>query len=377
MAYTPAYSVAISGSQNVSGVVRYVIAVSNGESSWYVMRRYSEIEALRKSLEYFMRGLPAMPSKSLFFRKNFSASFMEERQRQLNAVLQSMVSADPHLSICQLRQFLEAPPAPLVAQSETAVPCSQASCPTAPAAPSQAVRQEAPAAACAQAIPVVAASPMNLPRAAAPGQPPYAANAHASAQPVYAVNAQPAAQPPYYMHAQPYVQTGYAPQPAYRQQAPAYAQPPAYAHPRPYVVQQPLYGPQPPMSSGAGMAVAAGMGGLAAGAVGGMMLESALENRCGMWGPSSIGGGFGGGNFREVQTGIFGDQRVVDVRTDMWGDEQITDVRRDVFGDTEVRTEVIDRDIFGNVTDVREEIVDRDMFGNVTRVEDDTFFDDW
>lgn len=43
----------------------------------------------------------------------------------------------------------------------------------------------------------------------------------------------------------------------------------------------------------------------------------------------------------------------------------IEDVRTDMFGDTEVRRDIIDRDMFGHVTNVSEEVIDRDMFGNV------------
>jgi hypothetical protein len=147
---------------------------------------------------------------------------------------------------------------------------------------------------------------------------------------------------------------------------------------------QPVYAPhcqvQPPVyqapynqrGPGVGMAVGAGLGGLAVGGLGGMLLEKSLDRP-----HHGVFGGYGGSEFVEVRNGgLFGGSEVVDVRRDWWGDEQITDVRRDMFGNTEVVTETVDRDFFGNVVDVRETIVDRDIFGNteVTYIEDDRYW---
>merc|ERR1712151_876304 len=102
-------------------------------------------------------------------------------------------------------------------------------------------------------------------------------------------------------------------------------------------------------SAGMGVGTAAVAAG-AAGLVGGMLLESALENRhhyeYGGFG-GGFEGGFGGG------FGPFGGERIVETRNEgFFGSEEvITDVRTDMFGDTEVRTEVIDRDIFVHVED--------------------------
>jgi hypothetical protein len=61
----------------------------------------------------------------------------------------------------------------------------------------------------------------------------------------------------------------------------------------------------------------------------------------------------------------------------LFGTEEVrTEVHRDIFGDTEVRREIVDRDMFGNVQDVRTEIVDRDAFGRVedVRIEERRFW---
>merc|ERR1712083_27187 len=92
----------------------------------------------------------------------------------------------------------------------------------------------------------------------------------------------------------------------------------------PVVYEQPSFG----MSAGT-----AALAGGAAGLIGGMLLEGALEHERR---EEYIGGGFG-----PVFGGGVGDEQV------------ITDVRTDMFGDREVTTEVIDRDMFGNVEDVQ------------------------
>merc|ERR1712050_500990 len=100
----------------------------------------------------------------------------------------------------------------------------------------------------------------------------------------------------------------------------AYGPPPVYGQPQ--VHEQPVVYEQP--SSGMSAATAALAGG-AAGLIGGVLLEGALEHeRC----EEYIGGGFG-----PVFGGGFGDEPV------------ITDVRTDMFGDRQVSTEVIDRDM--------------------------------
>eukprot|EP00927_Polykrikos_kofoidii_P032311 TRINITY_DN2756_c0_g2_i4.p1 TRINITY_DN2756_c0_g2~~TRINITY_DN2756_c0_g2_i4.p1 ORF type:complete len:490 (+),score=55.62 TRINITY_DN2756_c0_g2_i4:63-1532(+) len=93
----------------------------------------------------------------------------------------------------------------------------------------------------------------------------------------------------------------------------------------------------------------------AAGLIGGMMLESALENRHHHHHHQS-GFGFGGDIGFDRGPGLFGSEEVH------------REVRTDIFGDTETRTEIIDRDMFGHVTDVRERVVDRDMFGRIEDV---------
>merc|ERR1739844_191008 len=133
-------------------------------------------------------------------------------------------------------------------------------------------------------------------------------------------------------------------QPIYAQSAPAYGQPvlaygqPPYAQPTGYA-QPPIY--QEPHSSGINAGTAALAGG-AAGLIGGMMLEGALENQR-RHEFDGLGGGFGAERvFEETRpAGFFGSKEV------------ITDVRTDMFGDRIVETEVIDRDMFGNVEDVR------------------------
>jgi hypothetical protein len=117
------------------------------------------------------------------------------------------------------------------------------------------------------------------------------------------------------------------------------------------------------------MAIGAGIAGLGAGAVGGMMLENALERREYGYGGTDFleeRRGMFGNEYTEVRTDIFGDRDVTDVRTDMFGNRDVTDVRTDVFGNkeiTEVRT-----DMFGDTEVIRENV---DRFGDVTYERDD------
>jgi len=98
-----------------------------------------------------------------------------------------------------------------------------------------------------------------------------------------------------------------------------------------------------------------------------MLLENAIENRR----HEFIEGHVGFGNetiFEDVRpAGFLG----------LGSEQVITDVRTDLFGDTEIRREVVDRDMFGNVDGFREEVIDRDMFGNVREQVVDVDWSDW
>mmetsp|Transcript_56685 Transcript_56685/g.160926 ORF Transcript_56685/g.160926 Transcript_56685/m.160926 type:complete len:451 (+) Transcript_56685:80-1432(+) len=151
------------------------------------------------------------------------------------------------------------------------------------------------------------------------------------------------------------------PAPMHAQPAAAFAQPaaacaqPAWAHPyhggaQPACAQQASHG-----TVGGLSATSAALGAGAAGLIGGMMLESALESHH----HRPHGGGFfGADRIMEIDRphGFFG-----------FGSEQVIEnVHTGMFGDTQITREVVDRDMFGNVEGVREEFVDRDMFGNVS-----------
>lgn len=84
-------------------VTYYTIVVMRGdEEAWAVRRRYSEFESLHKRLQ--RDPLPPMPRKSPFAKRVccviFGAdrlSFLDDRQDQLDEILQSALRADPHL----------------------------------------------------------------------------------------------------------------------------------------------------------------------------------------------------------------------------------------------------------------------------------------
>mmetsp|Transcript_95792 Transcript_95792/g.256008 ORF Transcript_95792/g.256008 Transcript_95792/m.256008 type:complete len:441 (-) Transcript_95792:242-1564(-) len=161
------------------------------------------------------------------------------------------------------------------------------------------------------------------------------------------VFAKPAAQPtapaatgPQYaqpQYAQPVrAQAGYA-QPAYAQ--PVYAQP-AYGQP---VYAQPQYA-QPSYAGGAAPAMGAVAAAAAAGFVAGEIAEHRHHHHHHRW----------GGDYVEVDRGMFGQERIIEVERGPFGGERIVEVDRGPFG-------------FG------ERVVETDIgpFGNVERIEID------
>eukprot|EP00927_Polykrikos_kofoidii_P032309 TRINITY_DN2756_c0_g2_i1.p1 TRINITY_DN2756_c0_g2~~TRINITY_DN2756_c0_g2_i1.p1 ORF type:complete len:429 (+),score=49.71 TRINITY_DN2756_c0_g2_i1:63-1349(+) len=195
---------------------------------------------------------------------------------------------------------------------------------------------------CAQPIPVVQATSATPAYAVPAQQPAYAIGT----APAYASSPMPgmaAAHPTYPLAGQ--VAPPYAVYPSPGMAAPYAAYPTSAAH-HCHGHGQMHAG----YNQGHGM-LAAG----AAGLIGGMMLESALENRHHHHHHQS-GFGFGGDIGFDRGPGLFGSEEVH------------REVRTDIFGDTETRTEIIDRDMFGHVTDVRERVVDRDMFGRIEDV---------
>jgi len=361
----PHISALIEGSvESSDGVTYFNIIVSDGVNAWSVLQRYNSFLQLHRSLQMKGVRLPRMPPKS-FFRLCFLPSFKESRQLDLQSVLSAATAADPALALPPLRSFLMGPE---VAQQNTprahpafaqAVPPYLQQAPyCAPTGP--AFAQQVPA--LGQPVPASCVRPVQTVPIHA--QPAYAqpAPVHAQASPAFAQAA------PAYAQAVPaYAQAG----PAYAQAAPAYAQAvpadaqPVYPHGMPCGLSG-LSADRARHENGGRISTGtAAVGAGVAGLVGGMLLEDALEGRRHI---DTIGG------FR------LGHERIVeDVRQPIFfglgGSEEVREtVRTDMFGDTEVRREVIDRDVFGNVEEVREEIIDRDAFGDVTeRIE----IDDW
>mmetsp|Transcript_31595 Transcript_31595/g.90711 ORF Transcript_31595/g.90711 Transcript_31595/m.90711 type:complete len:339 (-) Transcript_31595:290-1306(-) len=308
-------------------VTYYDIMVSDGARKWSVLQRYNSFLQLHDSLLLAGVRLPQMPPKSTF-RICFSPSFKKSRQHGLQSVLNAATAADPVLALPPLRSFLTGP-----AVANQSHP--QAYPAFAQAVPAYA--QQVPA--CAQTAPAVAQPGPAL------GQPVPAYGHPAQMIQTYSQQA-PAQAAPAFAQAVP----------AYAQAAPAYAQP---GWPQGSPCGQPgpsAYGACHEDAGGISAATAA-VGAGVAGLVGGMILENALEDRRHI---DTIGG-FG-----------FGHERIIeDVRQPVFfglgGSEEVREtVQTDIFGDTEVRREVIDRDMFGNVEEVREEITDCDAFGDVT-----------
>jgi len=357
------HEICINGRFQTDCITYYNVCTFDGQQQWLVTRRYNDFLTLQQRL----RGrvpLPPLPPKSVV-RKLLSSRFADRRQQGLLNFLQAAVRADPGLQLLpQLLRWLGLPElrpplgvgltAPQPGSAQQPFAAQAAAVPTQAVAAATPVYAQAPDPMLAQPAyaqqfpatavpaPVSAVQPTHAHLAAAP-TPVYA-------QPAFSQSAVPG-QPVY---AQPaYAQPAYA-QPAYAQPAPAYATP-AYAQTA-YMASPayttPVYQQQDrPNISPAVAALGAG----AAGLVGGMLIENALEHR--------HHGFMGGGGFGPGGPGIFGSEEV------------IRDVRMDAFGDTETRTEVIDRDMFGNIDGIREQIVDRDAWGDVTRVEER--FQDW
>lgn len=300
-------------------VTFYDIRVSCGAQAWEVQHRYNDFCTLHDTLARQQVQLAELPGKSNF-RIRCSPCFQNSRQEGLNQFLQTALSADPALlRLDALRFFLQVPE---VVSSPQAVPSPAQ---LAPAAPQQPGYAEPP-----PAIPSYAeAAPALQPGPAQPGYAqaalamqtgygePGCAEAALAMQPGYA-EAAPALQPealhPGYAQAAPAMQPGLA-QPGYVHVQEAAAMQPGCAEPG-YAQSAPAM--QPGHSGSAG--------------------ESGSDRAYG------------------DRSGPFGREEVIE------------DVRTDRFGDTEVREEVVDRDMFGNVEDVREKVVDRDMFGNVEDV---------
>jgi hypothetical protein len=99
-----------SGNSFLNAHTQFTIHVRNGWSTTTVYRRYSEFAVLERQLRAKMSSLPALPPKA-FFRKLASSimndpSFMNDRERGLGKLLETMISSDPALRSPELRDFL-------------------------------------------------------------------------------------------------------------------------------------------------------------------------------------------------------------------------------------------------------------------------------
>jgi hypothetical protein len=98
----------------------FSIQVSDGESASVVTRRYSEFDDLHSRLQSMMEGLPAMPPKGVL--KKLSASFMRNRQHELDVFLAAALASDPLFRNRDLREFLGFPAVVISDLSDIRVP---------------------------------------------------------------------------------------------------------------------------------------------------------------------------------------------------------------------------------------------------------------
>eukprot|EP00747_Dinoflagellata_sp_TGD_P038598 gnl/TRDRNA2_/TRDRNA2_139765_c0_seq1.p1 gnl/TRDRNA2_/TRDRNA2_139765_c0~~gnl/TRDRNA2_/TRDRNA2_139765_c0_seq1.p1 ORF type:complete len:340 (+),score=55.44 gnl/TRDRNA2_/TRDRNA2_139765_c0_seq1:54-1073(+) len=91
-----------------SAVTKYSIQVAGPDILHVVRHRYSEFEELDSRVRSCMKNLPPMPPKS-FLMKHVLPGFGQDRQEQLDKLLQAMVAQDGQLANPHLRAFLRVP----------------------------------------------------------------------------------------------------------------------------------------------------------------------------------------------------------------------------------------------------------------------------
>ena len=82
-----------------------VSTTHDGYNSYTVKRRYRQFDALQTQLKAQFKGVPELPAKDSFARKD--GAYLEKRRSGLDVYLRALV-ADPVLAACEdTRQFLE------------------------------------------------------------------------------------------------------------------------------------------------------------------------------------------------------------------------------------------------------------------------------
>ncbi|XP_064422314.1 PX domain-containing protein kinase-like protein [Latimeria chalumnae] len=104
---TVALTAVIEASQSLQSHTEYIIRVQRGvssESSWQVIRRYSDFDMLNNSLQISGQSLPLPPKKLI---GNMDREFIAERQKGLQNYL-NIITSHHMLSTCeQVKKFLD------------------------------------------------------------------------------------------------------------------------------------------------------------------------------------------------------------------------------------------------------------------------------
>ena len=84
----------------------YTIQVAAPSGQQHVVsRRYNDFAAIDRYMRPRFPGrLPDMPEKS-FWRKTFMPGFLDQREKDLNLLIQGMISCDPFLNDGEVRTF--------------------------------------------------------------------------------------------------------------------------------------------------------------------------------------------------------------------------------------------------------------------------------
>jgi hypothetical protein len=72
---------------------------------WYIDKRYSEFDALDKSIKDFYPSMPTLPGKTLF--KLSDEKYIEDRRQAINSYMKTLINRRDMRSCPQFRKFIE------------------------------------------------------------------------------------------------------------------------------------------------------------------------------------------------------------------------------------------------------------------------------
>ncbi len=94
----------IDGGKNNVVFYKMIVGFSKNNKKWFIMKRYSDFDALQKQVKDIYPNLPVLPAKTFF--KLSDQKYIEERRKTLNSYIKALVNRKDMRTCSAFRKFI-------------------------------------------------------------------------------------------------------------------------------------------------------------------------------------------------------------------------------------------------------------------------------